>query len=912
MLNHGLDSSAELTDLFMRVALVSAWVCALILVYSLIDEIVYQLRTGMPSVRRRRLGGLGPIGRRMASAIIAVLPLSMTATPALIGAAPARHAVAAVASPVSATPRHARVTEGWSLVEVKRGDSLWSIAERVANGRDIAEVADVIVRANLGGEMADGQRFSTPALIEPGWVLSVPFTVDDEHEYTVEPGDSYWRIAEHHLPDEASNAQIAEYTHVLMDINAPRLGYRDAKLIRPGDVVLLDAPGAPASAPIEVIAEPVQDAPASPSQQPTTTTVVPVPASVEPTIAPATAPSTASPTSSPPSTTAVRGPDDGLPLSSGLAAATVLAGSVLAALAVRRRDVVRSAPLGARLRAPAPVATACERALRSVADLDAMARLDVALRAAAPQIVAAQARVVAAEISDDGAITVFTDHAVTLELPWLIDSLLGAWRLPAAAPLDEIALSARLSGQPCPAIVELGQTSTGRLFVDVEAVGVLAVDAPSPIGEAIVRALVAELALSPLGEPSRVFAVGVEEECSLGSAVVESVDSLDAAIDAVRASAASVVAATAATSTFALRCAGRDGEAWEPSLLLAATSTAHESMLVDAAVGGSRGIGIVVAGAVAAAGATLRQMDDGFVLEPIGRPVRPVGVTSSEVRAMSELLADPALELAASPSATIVSAPAAPESSLRVSLFGRVEVRSGDGVQVRFERAKALELVVWLSLHRVHPTRGSARAALWEIDVRDSTFSNVVSDARRAMARVVAPPDGEEWIGRTMTDDLPLHALIGSDADALEWAVNAARMREADEAIELLRPAVAMIEGLPFAGTSYLWPDAEGITSALILTATSAAAMLAMHYLDAGDIDGVFWATGQGLKVLSGHEELIALRMRAHAQRGDHAGVRSEWESYERTILADSWAGAEPSPKLVALRRELLAPSMAH
>ena len=78
-----------------------------------------------------------------------------------------------------------------------------------------------------------------------------------------------------------------------------------------------------------------------------------------------------------------------------------------------------------------------------------------------------------------------------------------------------------------------------------------------------------------------------------------------------------------------------------------------------------------------------------------------------------------------------------------------------------------------------------------------------------------------------------------------------------------------------------------------------------------GDVDGVFWATGQGLKVLAGHEELIGLRMRAHANRGDLAGVRSEWESYERAVQADTWAAAEPSPKLVDLRRRLLSPSLA-
>jgi len=114
---------------------------------------------------------------------------------------------------------------------------------------------------------------------------------------------------------------------------------------------------------------------------------------------------------------------------------------------------------------------------------------------------------------------------------------------------------------------------------------------------------------------------------------------------------------------------------------------------------------------------------------------------------------------------------------------------------------------------------------------------------------------------------------------------------------------------MPFEGTSYLWPDAEGLTSELVLLATSATTELAAHCLSVGDIDGVFDATGRGLRVLPGHEDLIGLRMRAHARFGDHAGVRNEWESYERVINADPWSDGEPSPKLVELRLELLNPT---
>ena len=91
-----------------------------------------------------------------------------------------------------------------------------------------------------------------------------------------------------------------------------------------------------------------------------------------------------------------------------------------------------------------------------------------------------------------------------------------------------------------------------------------------------------------------------------------------------------------------------------------------------------------------------------------------------------------------------------------------------------------------------------------------------------------------------------------------------------------------------------------------MLLATSAATELAGHFLSMGDIDGVFWATDQGLGVLPGHEGLIALRMRAHARAGDLAGVRREWETYERVLDADPWSDGEPAPKLVLLRRELL------
>jgi hypothetical protein len=158
-----------------------------------------------------------------------------------------------------------------------------------------------------------------------------------------------------------------------------------------------------------------------------------------------------------------------------------------------------------------------------------------------------------------------------------------------------------------------------------------------------------------------------------------------------------------------------------------------------------------------------------------------------------------------------------------------------------------------------------------------------------------------------MTDELSLHEEVIADADVVRRRVERGRTVGGSEAMDLLRPAVELVNELPFTGTSYLWPDAEGITSNLVLLATNATAEYAKLALAAGDVDGVFWATGRGLRVLAGQEALIALRMRAHAEAGDLSGVRLEWEAYERVVNADPWSDGEAAPKLVALRKELLA-----
>lgn len=953
----GLDSSSELVDLFLRVALIIGWVCVAILIYTVIDELVFQLRHGMPSGRHHRVAGLGSIGRSLASALVAVLPLSMnTGAPALASSSVRPAAVVvqhhapdrddpllpAPAVPIPDVSAPSDQSSGWSLVEVRQGDSVWAIAQRVADGRDVNVVAQQIVSANVGTVMSDGHRFSTPALIEPGWLLNVPTSAGSVvpppivaptslESYVVEPGDSFWEIAERELGQSANGNEIAAYTEQLIVINGPLLGHSDARLIRPGDVVQLGtptaAPPATTAAPIDVepvtpvaVAVPGIVAVASLPEEGLSTNIESVPTTqLPPPTLPAAVPPASVVTPSPPVVVAHLA-DDNIATGSGLGAAVVLAGGVIAALAARRRQQLRGADFGARLVPPTRQAIETETVLRSLNDADRLARIDLALRCAAPDLAGQLARPLAVEISDDGELRLYPDRpAMVVSEHWKLDIESGAWRLPAEVSLVDLADDARRANQPCPAIVHIGESAGGQLFVDLEAVGSLSVDAPPSVAASIVRCATASLAVSPFAEASRVFTVGLGSETHLGSPNVEALASLGEAVGTLRATVGSTAAATSAdVTTFALRAAN-GGEAWEPSLLLAVGADDPEELaaLVSLAGTGGRGIGVMIDRPVRGAGAVLRADEHDFILEPLGRRVNPVGLSVVEVSAVDELLdfAERPLPIDAD---RMVWAPPSANADFRdqphelvVHVLGQVTVQSAIGTSVAFDRSKAQELVVWLSQHRQRPTRASARTALWDLAVRDATFSNVVSDARRAMARLVTPPAGQEWIGRTMNEDLPLHDLVVSDAELLAARIAAARGLDSLAAIAVLRPGVALIQGMPFAGTSYLWPDAEGITSALVLLAVTAAGELANHYLSVDDVDGVFWSTGQGLKVLAGHEELIALRMRAHACRGDLAGVRSEWESYERAVNADSWSAAEPSPKLVELRRELLSPSMA-
>ena len=138
---------------------------------------------------RLRLGGL----QNAASWLVAAAALAFSSQPAAVLASTPPAPVAAVSAarpgPPAARPAglSADTRPGakaadppasqvmsmafYQMVTVRGGDCLWTIAQRYLGAGDRYPE---IVRLNLGHPMGDGQRFTDPSVVWPGWVLQLP------------------------------------------------------------------------------------------------------------------------------------------------------------------------------------------------------------------------------------------------------------------------------------------------------------------------------------------------------------------------------------------------------------------------------------------------------------------------------------------------------------------------------------------------------------------------------------------------------------------------------------------------------------------------------------------------------------------------------------------------------------------
>ena len=193
-----------------------------VIAVTIVTEAVHMARhQGLPAPPVRGIGWAQRIGRWVAVGLIALLPANSFASTANASGDPSPAATAqrfglvtgsAIADPsgndgsgpiasfgpdeasIPATARpsapagserlprpddsmtEVAPTTASSVHVVERGESIYAIAAEYAAGDEARtiEIADLILDLNLDNVMDDGQRFTNPALIRPGWTLVLP------------------------------------------------------------------------------------------------------------------------------------------------------------------------------------------------------------------------------------------------------------------------------------------------------------------------------------------------------------------------------------------------------------------------------------------------------------------------------------------------------------------------------------------------------------------------------------------------------------------------------------------------------------------------------------------------------------------------------------------------------------------
>jgi len=296
----------------------------------------------------------------------------------------------------------------------------------------------------------------------------------------------------------------------------------------------------------------------------------------------------------------------------------------------------------------------------------------------------------------------------------------------------------------------------------------------------------------------------------------------------------------------------------------------------------------------------ISQTDDGWRIDQSGMVFSPFVMRREEAESFRSLqldLAKPLMNKSVEYNISRIG-----EWQICVRIMGPVEVANRSWETLRFERSKSTELLTWLVMHRERPTRVAARTALWEVSIEDSTFNNVVSGVRRAINQ-----NGQNLLAKENNDVFRIGSEVITDVEILQTAIENAKIKGGDQDFLALREALELVRDLPFAGENFVWADTEGITSNVVLTIITGALLLSDFYMSQQDLGGVFWATGQGLKALRGHEALIAMRMKAHAQERNISGINSEWLAYERLRLAEDQFLDRESNEIAKLRDSLLS-----
>lgn len=898
------------------------------------------------------------------------IPVVAAATPILAHQSlqlPALDAQRDVAGPISAKEQ----SIDRPTVTVERHDSYWAIAERtLGDGHRWREIRDL----NVGRTMHDGHTIEVGSdEITTGWILELPADVDDSgshkpakhghshtaamppHEtgdddtanttsstrpasdaatapatpdITVQPGDSFWIIAEQQLTTAMgrtpTDLEILPYWQSLIDANRDRLvqpGNPD--LIYPGQELCV-APVGPighdvsTGSPHDLVVPaslhdpdvddgevdhqpdsppPVAEADTSDGDPADVEDSSPVPLQVENPPQQMNFDATTSDLGAEPpiepaqeigATSAV------VPLATGAAASVLLAAGATQAIRRRRRRAAHRSPnVG---QAPTPQhAQSLHRDLLAAADEPAIAALQAHLDALADAQAErdGQARPRVAQ-QGPGYLDVLVDQPN--EPPpdgWRADDDSTVWALDTiGAPTATVPRSCAM-----PLLVTLGEPDEGgQLYLDLEAEGMLALTGDDDIAECVARTLVAELALSPLTDAVQIIVVGdlISERATALEHVKLASEWADVSDDLAAAATQShdALVANGWSNTFVARGHEPDHDALTPVVVIAnepPPDGLREHLLANrpapvavVAMGEVPGATEVVctprALAIPSLGLTctpkaldLEALDTvlGLLDDSSGAEPAPSDDDSGEATGKEPDTVVPVDALHDVGDTANANDDAGRDPTIRVRVLGEISIEGAEDLT-----AKQTAVVTYIALHGA-VTGDRLENAVWSVATNGSRrkrLSNTLSECRAAIGRRALPvaDDGRYRAGAGLVTDLQQFELL----------VERASQQPAAEAVATLREALALLTGPIFTYRSadraaFTWVDVENWVSRWEVEIAGAAQQCADLLIELERADEAVAVAQHAVQVIPTHSGLTETLMRAHATNGDrHALTR--------------------------------------
>jgi DNA-binding SARP family transcriptional activator len=794
--------------------------------------------------------------------------------------------------------------EVWSssvAYTVKPGDTLWSIAEH--------ELGDPllwpqIARANYDRSQADGGRLTDDHWIRPGWVFIIPTSSDRPAEPPPpEPTPSVLPPSSNVDPLRATASEVpTAFTH---GENEPTL-----------DPVRVDAPGEAMGLRAHASRPPDRRQASHQGKFPV------------------------------------------VPIGYG-----ILGAAVIAVVERMRRAQHRRRSTGLRIALPVDDVAELERGLRAGADRGAIDWVDMALRFLATLVRRTGQRpptVSAVRVGED-AVDILVDDVLGGAPPPFKESEHGrCWTLERnRALLADLIEGHELteSTAPLPALVTLGRDERGVLLVNLETAGSVAVAGEEC--DSLLEAMAVEMATAPWAEQADIVLVGIGADSPALDRVshVSTVQGVASKLRGRVRERRALLALADRDSNAHSRWVDST-EAWDLCVVVCGSRVAADDPdsvadLIELAGDGALGVVAVCAqppqpssgsgggdgpthgrarwraraegGRVTVEG-TARRLPSlsgqpvpphlasqvGRLLEiasqeggvsPSEPPYDAISMSAPDVPTdANSPVDDPDSEgslLGPDAGEVVEKASVAPAASVVVRVLGPIEV---SGAARQFTRAWALELVVYLAVHKHGVSNEQWPTALWPDRVMaPASLHSTASAARRCLG---SDPTGADLLPRAR-GRLALSDRVETDWDRFTRLARSERPAD-------WKAAIALIRGRPFDGLrSPDWVVLEGIAATIEAAVVDLACRYATHCLDRLDPREAEWAARQALRVSPYDERLYRVLLRAADVAGNPAGVESVMAELVRLVAEDIEPFDAVHPETADLYRSLSRRSLS-